>query len=444
MRARLLIGMKFLLLNQTFYPDVMASGQYLTDLALALVERGHQVTVLTSRRAYDEPTRTFPKNELWRGMRIIRVGSTWFGKTAKWKRYVNCVTFIAFCAARLCRLPRHDIVIALTSPPLVASLGVCLAKWRGSRLVYWVMDLNPDEAIAAGWLTPASWAARFLECISRWCFYRADKIIALDTFMHSRILAKGVCPAKVSVLPLWSRGLHFDAAGRKRFRAVHHLDNKFVVMYSGNHSPCHPLDTLLAAAARLAHDPDILFCFVGGGTEFRKLQQLQRGGYRCNLLCLPYQPLAQLAGSLSAADFQVVIMGDEMVGRVHPCKVYNLLNLGTPILYIGPQPSPVTQLLSTTAPQREDNHPRPGAKQSESLSQFVSVNPGSHPCVGSVLSHAMVRHGDVESIMRHIDRVRRQWVPESDERPLNAGRGLSRDSMIPSLIGELEQLVSKK
>jgi colanic acid biosynthesis glycosyl transferase WcaI len=433
--------MRFLLLNQTFYPDVMASGQYLTDLALALVERGHHVTVLTSRRAYDDPTRTFPKNELWRGIRIIRVGSTWFGKNAKWKRYVNCSTFIAFCAARLCRLPRHHIVIALTSPPLVASLGVCLAKWQGSRLVYWVMDLNPDEAIAAGWLAPASWAARFLERISRWCFYRADKIIALDTFMHSRILAKGVCPAKVAVLPLWSQGLHFDAAGRKRFRAVHHLDSKFVVMYSGNHSPCHPLDTLLAAAARLTNDPGILFCFVGGGSEFRKLHQLQRSGYRSNLRCLPYQPLAQLAGSLSAADLQVVIMGNEMVGRVHPSKVYNLLHLGTPILYIGPEPSPVIQLLSTTAPDLEHTHLRPGANQSESLRQFASANPGSHSGIGAVLAHAMVRHGDVEGIVRHIDRVRRQGVPESDERLLNADLGLSRDAMVRSIIGELERLV---
>ena len=47
--------MTFLLLNQTFYPDVMATGQYLTEVAERLVERGHQVTVVTSRRAYDHP-----------------------------------------------------------------------------------------------------------------------------------------------------------------------------------------------------------------------------------------------------------------------------------------------------------------------------------------------------------------------------------------------------
>ena len=53
--------MKFLLLNQTFHPDVMATGQYLTEVALRLAERGHEVTVVTSRRAYDHPERKFPK-----------------------------------------------------------------------------------------------------------------------------------------------------------------------------------------------------------------------------------------------------------------------------------------------------------------------------------------------------------------------------------------------
>src|SRR2546425_387265 len=76
---------RLLLLNQTFHPDVMATGQYLAEVALRLAERGHEVTVVTSRRAYDDPQTLFPRNEIWRGIRIIRIGSTGFGKGAKWK-----------------------------------------------------------------------------------------------------------------------------------------------------------------------------------------------------------------------------------------------------------------------------------------------------------------------------------------------------------------------
>jgi hypothetical protein len=61
---------------------------------------------------------------------------------------------------------------------------------------------------------------------------------------------------------------------------------------------------------------------------------------------LPYQPLDELSNSLSAADLHVVVMGEKFVGIVHPCKVYNILAVGGPALYIGPEPSHVTDISS--------------------------------------------------------------------------------------------------
>lgn len=40
--------MNVLLLNQCFYPDVMATAQHLTDLAVGLARKGHEVTVVAS------------------------------------------------------------------------------------------------------------------------------------------------------------------------------------------------------------------------------------------------------------------------------------------------------------------------------------------------------------------------------------------------------------
>src|ERR1035437_8148416 len=253
----------------------MATGQYLTEVALRLVERGHQVTVVTSRRAYDNPETQFAKTETWRGIRIYRVASTGFGKGAKWRRAADFASFLGLSTWRLFRLPRHDVVVALTSPPLISFLGAWLAKLRRSRFCYWIMDFNPDEAIAAGWLRPDSLPARLLEWMSRFSLRQANRVIALDRFMRDRIMAKGIPPAKVVVIPPWSHDteVRFDPEGRERFRKAHGLDGKFVVMCSGNHSACHPLETLLAAARQLAVDPGIVFCFVGGGSEWRKIQQ---------------------------------------------------------------------------------------------------------------------------------------------------------------------------
>ncbi len=401
--------MKILLLNQTFYPDVASTAQHLAELALGLTGRGHEVTVVTSRRAYDNPDKYFSKHETWRGIRIIRIGSTGFGKGAKWKRAADFASFLLLCSLRIISLPRHDVVLALTSPPLISFLGAWVAKLRGSRFFYWVMDFNPDEAIAAGWLSAGSPAARLLDAMSRFSLRRAQKIIALDRFMRDRIVAKGIPAGKISVLPPWSHDdeVRFDDAGRKRFRQAHGLDGKFVVMYSGNHSPCHPLDTLLQAAGHFAGDESVVFCFVGGGSEFKKVKAWAGQGNGVNVVCLPYQPLDQLAGSLSAADLQVVVMGNAFVGLVHPCKIYNILSIGAPTLYLGPQPSHVSEIVETT--------------------------PGAPPFF-------QARHGEVDRLVKEIQRAREVCSASARAAVGRTDFSFSKAAVLPQLIAELESV----
>jgi hypothetical protein len=90
----------------------------------------------------------------------------------------------------------------------------------------------------------------------------------------------------------------------------------------------------------------VSFCFIGGGSEQQKVQRFAERHELTNIKCLPYQPLNELSGSLSAADLHVVVMGDPFVGIIHPCKVYNIIAVGSPVLYIGPDQSHVTDLAS--------------------------------------------------------------------------------------------------
>ena len=338
--------MRVLLLNQCFYPDVVSTAQHLTDLAVELSARGHHVTVLTSDRGYDDPTVRFPLRERWRGIDIIRIKSLALGKRSRWKRALNFGSFLSNTGARLLLLKRFDAIVALTSPPLISFLGALFVKLKGGRLLFWVMDLNPDEAIAAGWLRENSLTSRFLKSLLGYSLKTATQVVALDRFMKNRITEKGIDAARISVVPPWAHddAVQYSPSGRDRFRQLHSLSDKYVVMYSGNHSPCHPLDTLLEAAHKLSVDPKFVFCFVGGGSEQDKVRRYATEYKLKNIVCLPYQPLHSLSDSLSAADLQVVVMGEEFTGIIHPCKIYNILRIGLPILYIGPAESHVMDL----------------------------------------------------------------------------------------------------
>jgi colanic acid biosynthesis glycosyl transferase WcaI len=410
--------LKFLLLNQTFYPDVASTAQHLADLAAGLAERGHTVTVIASQRAYNNPQVSSAKHETWRGVRILRIRSTGFGKCAKWRRVLDFATFAVLSCFRAARLSRQDVVVALTSPPLISLLGLALARFWRSRFVYWVMDLNPDEAIAAGWLQPRSLPANVFEKLSRFTLTHANQVFALDRFMARRILEKRISPERVFVLPPWSHDteVRFDPQGRELFRKNHGLDGKFVVMYSGNHSPCHPLDTVIDAARRLGDQEGVVFCFIGGGTEFSRIRRLfpndndgqnplpaSRASH--NVLCLPYQPLNELAASLSAADLHLVVHGNDFVGIVHPCKIYNILRLATPLIYIGPDPSPISDILS-------------------------ELN-------GDPLS-ASIRHGDVDGLVRQIQQVRDCSARLDRAKHLPLATRFSKEKILPRLIAQLE------
>jgi colanic acid biosynthesis glycosyl transferase WcaI len=404
--------MRILLLNQCFYPDVVSTAQHLTDLALGLAGKGHNVTVLASRRGYDDPARRFSARENWHGIDIIRIPTLGLGKSTKWRRCLDFATYLILCFVRLMFLRRQDLTVALTSPPLISFFGALFTKLRGGRFCFWVMDLNPDEAVALGWLREDSLVTRALQVLLKFSLKRSDKIIALDRFMQQRIVRKGIPADSIAIVLPWSHDDHigYDEAGRAAFRVAHGLTDKFVVMHSGNHSPCHPLDTLLAAAVRLDSEEKIIFCFVGGGSEFQKVQDFAKYNSLKNVLCLPYQPRTELAGSLSAADLHVVVMGDAFKGLVHPCKIYNILAIGAPFLYIGPEQSHVSDLMQ----------------------RFTDG-----------LNGRAARHGAVEETLAHIEQAAAagplRAIPSEE-----LTSHFSCHTVLPQFISMLEQVVEKK
>jgi len=161
------------------------------------------------------------------------------------------------------------------------------------------------------------------------------------------------------------------------------------------------LETLLQAAERLAENEHIAFCFVGGGSEFGKVKERARNRALRNVLCLPYQPIEKLSGSLSAADLHVVVMGDQYVGIVHPCKIYNVLAVNRPFLYIGPNESHVADII----------------RQS---SAYASS------------------HGDVEGVVANILCAMRNAVLGSP-RGVDVEMSFSKNRLVPQMIGAIEQ-----
>jgi len=331
------------LISQVYSPDPAAVGRLMSDVGTLLASRQHQVTVFTSSRGYDNPAVRYQSLTTPEGVVIKRLPFCSFGKRSMALRVLAGLSFTLQAALRTLLMRGVDGVVVTTAPPMGGLAGVLVSALRRLPVVYWAMDLNPDQTLALKLATRESIAVRLLESMNRAILRRASKVVALDRFMAERLNVKHHVSDKLAVIPPWGEedDVKPIAHAQNPFREKHGLQGKTVVMYSGTLGPSNPVDTLLDAAQHFEADPSLVFVFVGGGTGMRAVRERNRP----NIVCLPYEPLERMRYSLAAADVHVVSLGPEMVGIVHPCKVYGAMATARPILFLGPDQSHVSDMM---------------------------------------------------------------------------------------------------
>jgi colanic acid biosynthesis glycosyl transferase WcaI len=336
-----------LVFSQTFVPDPASVGQHMADVAIEMARRGHRVRVYTSARGYDDPSVRYPARENLHGVDVRRLPFASFGKKSILTRIIGTASFMSQVFLRGLFTPNIGGIFFSTSPPLIGVVACLIGLIRGIPVAYWAMDLNPDQLIALGKVQPMDLSAKFLERVNRWILRRAALVVALDRFMAERLKQRADLENKLLVMPPWPHDEHLEKVAKKdnSFIARNGLAGKFVIMYSGNHSSSNPLQTILDAAAILRDQPNLKFVFIGGGIGKKAVEEFAREKQLDNVLCLPYQPLEELKYSLPAADVHIVSLGEAMVGIIHPCKIYGAMAAGRPILYLGPKPSHISDLL---------------------------------------------------------------------------------------------------
>lgn len=304
--------------------------------------------VVTSGRGYADPSRRYPPREILDGVDVRRVAAGSFGKGSLRTRATGAMLFLTQALLHGLLGPRPTQVLVTTSPPMAPIVGRLLARLRRAPYSFWLMDLNPDQAIATGAVHPRALSARLLERANHSAARGARAVVALDPFMAARVRDRWQLDGNLAILPPWP---HEDQIApiphaENPFRTRHGLQGKRVVMYSGNLSPVHPLDTILQAARILREDPRLVFLFIGAGGQRAAIEETIRRDRLEHVHLLPYQPLGELRYSLSAADAHLVSMGNDMVGIVHPCKVYGAMAAARPVLYLGPRQSHIGEMVA--------------------------------------------------------------------------------------------------
>ena len=327
-----------LFVNQHYYPDVASTGQHLTDLAEHLADDGFDVSVLCASAKYLAGSLESPRHEVHNGVAIQRVPTTSFGRGRHLGRILDYASFYLQVLRVLLFGRRYDLVVGLTTPPLLGFACSIAKALRGQRYAIWSMDLHPDAEEAVGMIQEGSLLGRTLHALNDRGYRNADLVVDLGTYMKARLVAKGVEPDRLQTVVVWSKKDEITPLPRDQNPLADELGlrDQFVVMYSGNAGIVHRFDEVIEVMRRLKDRDDITFLFVGGGPRRAEIEAAIERDAIANARYLDYFPREMLDQSLSLGSVHLLTLRNEAAGVAVPGKLYGVMAAGRPIVVVGP------------------------------------------------------------------------------------------------------------
>jgi len=318
--------MRIALLNQFFWPDAIATSQFLSDLARSLA-REHEVTAICGGAGVKVADSGPGPGE---DVTIIRTRNLSFGHGSS-ARLASYVSFLAGTIWHGLRLRGPNTFVTLTTPPILPVIGSVLATLRRARHVIWEMDIYPDIATDIGYFRKGGFVDSVSGRVLDWSRRRSSAIIVLGEEMRARLIARGISAAKIHVAENW--------ADSTEIAPLPFPQGPLVVHYSGNLGLAHDVMTINSVIRRLRNHPDIRFIFVGGGPHRPDLERICRAEDIRNVEFRPYCSRAELGHNLAEGHLGLVTQLPQTLGSVIPSKIYGIMAAGRPLLYIGPNGS---------------------------------------------------------------------------------------------------------
>jgi glycosyltransferase involved in cell wall biosynthesis len=325
--------------NRSFYPEISATSQLLTELCIDLVkDYGCKVTVISGKPLISEnpnsglnPGLNLIKQDNFKNINVLRVNNTNFSPKSLLRRVSNYLTYFILSFIASFKLKKADLVVTLTDPPIICIVGLWVSYRFRAPLVISVRDIFPEAARGLD-NSGGKVIDFFLDGINRFCLKKASHIVSLGKLMQRRLIEeKGVKENRVSIISDWADSRNFFPVSRHNpFACLNNLTDFFVVMYSGNMGASSGLETLIESALILKDYKDILFVFIGEGIIKDELIERAREYKLDNTKFFPYQPLGKLSNSFSSADMFVIPLKKGLAGYSIPSKIYPILASGKP------------------------------------------------------------------------------------------------------------------
>jgi glycosyltransferase involved in cell wall biosynthesis len=330
--------MKFLLITDSYPPEIRSTSQILYDLVQELKNRDHEVSVVTTKPRYnlsgESSKRKYNKVTDEDGIKVVRLDTPSIHKVNYVKRGIATLLLpFLFYKNIKKEIKKNPDIIFVYSPPLTLGIsGVWAKKYFSSKLILNVQDIFPRNAVDLGILKNPL-LIKFFEIIENWVYKRTD-VITVHSEGNRKFLLnnKDQLKEKVKVVHNWIDFSKFKIERKINFRNRYNLDSKFIILFAGVMGPSQGLDNIIDIAEKLKKEDKIHFLFVGDGSEKEKLKKKADG--LKNVSFHPFVDKENYPDLLKSVDVGLVSLSSKNRTPVVPGKILGYMASGLPVLSV--------------------------------------------------------------------------------------------------------------
>lgn len=357
---------KRLLIYAHYYvPDVASTGQVLKDLAEGMKD-AFDITVICVVPSYEgtvAPEYKIKKyyEEEINGIKVLRIRVPEFNKADKLSRVKNIIGYFVGAALATFKVSKQDYIFSISQPPI---LGGLLGVWgkiiKRAKFIYNIQDFNPEQTMAVSY-SDNGLVLKAMMVADKFSCKCSDLIITVGRDLVETVNKrfKGKKVPKTVMINNWIDEKEIYPLDKSNenvvgFKNKYNLNEKFVIMYSGNIGLYYDLENIIKVIEKFPEGTktndgrDVSFAFVGTGTIIEEIESYVNEHNMKNVVFIPYQEKEDLNYSLNASDVQWVVNAKGIKGVSCPSKYYGVAAAGIPVLAVLEKGSEIRCIIEET------------------------------------------------------------------------------------------------
>src|SRR5205085_2807579 len=261
---------------QLFYPEMVSTGQTLTELAEELSSYQLKLKVIASQPTVLGNKDVIPKVIEHNNITIKRTWSTRFSKLSFLGKLTNLTSFFITASLEVLTKDRKVPLLLLTNPPYLSMLGRISKFFFNTNYGVLLFDIMPEQAELLNIIRPNGLFSRIWKSINHYWYKKASYVVVLSRDMLEGAMENAKlngtknekeCRDKTHIIHVWSDDRLIKPIKKADSIMAKELDvvDKFVIQYSGNHGRFHDIETLLGITKALDGNDKVVFQYIGEG-----------------------------------------------------------------------------------------------------------------------------------------------------------------------------------